>query len=306
MTEYIKPTATQISVKDFKESGPYAVVNFLASVAHICYGAPNRTNEENEKFVLQLIKKGHFSIFEHIWFNTDVEYSVPLDFMFVSPFMWIQKFGEAAYTYCNLRSYTNDNKFLLENLLKVHERLIVDEFVRKTDSPFEIDSENPTLKKSPLFNSASFKITCSRSCSKQFMRHRWPFSYAERSQRSVLQPDEFVMPNVSPIDQRFIATVVEDVMEDYYALAETIPREDARAILPEDVSTTFVATAPIVGWNHFVATRGESTDNNHPQEQIKLLANQIKESLQKTHQSSFKPQLMNFHDIQNLKYRRKW
>lgn len=83
----------------------------------------------------------------------------------------------------------------------------------------------------------TFKIEgISRACSHQLVRHRH-CSFTQRSQRYCNEGDfEYVAPR-SIGDQNPYDTMMSELMEDYEALLEFAPKEDARYILPNACCT---------------------------------------------------------------------
>jgi thymidylate synthase (FAD) len=98
----------------------------------------------------------------------------------------------------------------------------------------------------------------SRSCSHQFVRHRF-FSFTQQSQRYVKEMDfPFIVPpsikqNKEAYDI-FIKTV-EEISTSYGKLAKFVPIEDARFILPNAAETKIVATANARELMHFFKLR---------------------------------------------------
>ncbi len=85
----------------------------------------------------------------------------------------------------------------------------------------------------------------SRSLSHQLVRHRIA-SYSQKSQRYVNETNfSYITPPSIAADANAVAVfnrVMDDLQEAYGKLAEIVPREDARYLLPNAVETKLVCT----------------------------------------------------------------
>lgn len=83
----------------------------------------------------------------------------------------------------------------------------------------------------------------SRACSHQLVRHRIA-SYSQKSQRYVDETsfDYIVPPSIAnnPEARELYTRVINTIQESYTQLAEMVPREDARYILPNATETKLV------------------------------------------------------------------
>lgn len=83
----------------------------------------------------------------------------------------------------------------------------------------------------------------SRACSHQLVRHRIA-SYSQKSQRYVDETsfDYIVPPSIAnnPEARELYTRVINTIRESYTQLAEMVPREDARYILPNATETKLV------------------------------------------------------------------
>ena len=99
----------------------------------------------------------------------------------------------------------------------------------------------------------------SRSCSHQLVRHRIA-SYSQRSQRyTTMKPEEFNIPESirnNPHAQALFEQHLHDTFDLYNEYIEAgIPKEDARAILPNATQTTIVMTMNLRELRHFFNLR---------------------------------------------------
>lgn len=85
----------------------------------------------------------------------------------------------------------------------------------------------------------------SRACSHQLVRHRIA-SYSQKSQRYTSEAlfEHIVPPSVenNPAAREIYDQVITTIQESYVKLAEIVPREDARYILPNATETKIVLT----------------------------------------------------------------
>lgn len=113
---------------------------------------------------------------------------------------------------------------------------------------------------SPLEHAAfTFFVTCSRSCSHQFVRHRIA-SFSQQSQRYVKFSDvRIILPkNITEnaVVMPWFAQHMEKVEKAYTRmLARNIPPEDARAILPNCAATQLVVSMNCRELLHFFDER---------------------------------------------------
>ena len=99
----------------------------------------------------------------------------------------------------------------------------------------------------------------SRACSHQLVRHRLA-SYSQQSQRYCgLGENNFIIPKTilnNPVAlSRFNALLVSTKACYNFMIAENIPAEDARMVLPNATTTNIVMTMNFRGWLHFFEER---------------------------------------------------
>ncbi len=98
----------------------------------------------------------------------------------------------------------------------------------------------------------------SRACSHQLVRHRM-FSFTQQSQRYVKEADfPYIIPDSIKKNEgalRKYETLMEQIGRVYNELAESVPLEDARFVLPNATETKIVATSNARELMHFFKLR---------------------------------------------------
>ncbi|NCO28044.1 MAG: thymidylate synthase (FAD) [Caldiserica bacterium CG02_land_8_20_14_3_00_36_38] len=117
------------------------------------------------------------------------------------------------------------------------------------------------LKHFSVFEHVNFTFAIegiSRSCSHQFVRHRF-FSFTQQSQRYVKEHGfPFVIPLTIQSEERALSLflkLMEDIDDAYKELSQLVPVEDARFVLPNATETKIVATANARELMHFLKLR---------------------------------------------------
>ena len=117
------------------------------------------------------------------------------------------------------------------------------------------------LKHFSVFEHVNFTFAIegiSRSCSHQFVRHRF-FSFTQQSQRYVKEHGfPFVIPLTIQSEERALSLflkLMEDIDDAYKELSRLVPVEDARFVLPNATETKIVATANARELMHFLKLR---------------------------------------------------
>ena len=130
--------------------------------------------------------------------------------------------------------------------------------------------------------SATFRISgISRALTHQLVRHRIGFSYSQESQRYVNAENfDYVMPDMpesmrkaEAIAMKVDFFIVMNVIKNLYTklIAQGIPKEDARYILPNAVTTEIVVTANFRALRNFFKLRCDKK----AQWEIRELANEM-------------------------------
>jgi thymidylate synthase (FAD) len=112
-----------------------------------------------------------------------------------------------------------------------------------------------------VFEHVSFTFAIegiSRSCSHQFVRHRL-FAFTQQSQRYVKESEfPYIIPDTIKNNKeayRKFQDAIDVISKTYRELAEVVPYEDARFILPNATETKIVATANARELMHFFKLR---------------------------------------------------
>ena len=141
---------------------------------------------------------------------------------------------------------------------------------------------------SPLEHaSATFLLQGSRSFSHQLVRHRLA-SYSQQSQRYVKENNfKWVLPPTIQSNQaaydKFVSAMNDTRIAYELLVADGIPKEDARYVLPNACETKIMMTADFREWRHFIELRADK----HAQWEIREIAGLVLEQLYKEAPSVF-------------------
>ena len=221
---------------------------FLELVGRVCYKSENRITEESaENFLVSLYKRGHLSIFAHLTTGKHAK--------------------DLRRTIEFFKGPTNgDHKEFLK-------ALIGDMMCAKLTDIY------PT----PF----TFRITCSRSCSHQLVRHETSL-FAQESMRYCNYKG-----NVTVIEPLWLKDLDTSIKEEYLSYLEKssqaydnlilsgLKPEQARGVLPQDVKTELIMTFPRI----LVTSNGKDIDlvdhflklrlDPHAQDEIRFIAKEI-------------------------------
>ena len=104
----------------------------------------------------------------------------------------------------------------------------------------------------------TFKVTCSRACSHQLVRHRTN-KYTQRSQRYCTEDGfEYYTPDSIKANKCVhIYTEAMNLIQDYYniLIENGVPAEDARYVLPNACETVLYITMDFRNFFHFLNER---------------------------------------------------
>lgn len=126
---------------------------------------------------------------------------------------------------------------------------------------------------SPLEHaSATFLLQGSRAFSHQLVRHRLA-SYSQQSQRYVKENNfKWVLPPTIQSNQaaydKFVSAMNDTRIAYELLVADGIPKEDARYVLPNACETKIMMTADFREWRHFIELRADK----HAQWEIREVA----------------------------------
>lgn len=268
----------------------------IEKCGRVCYKSEDKITEDSaEKFVANIIKRGHEAVLEHASFIFQVSYDVYKDMrdrvMFVEnryPVKMYLRFTDFDgyvvsgnvrawrdfFCFAGVPFYMND--FVEDNLI------LFPEF--KSDSPFSFNKEIWNIRQISsndlvttyqrlVHEDISMRFICDRGVTHEIVRHR-PASFCQESTRycnysngkfggeiTVIKPC-FFKENSTRYLNWFAAC--ESAETAYNAILEDggTPQE-ARDVLPNSLKTELIMTAPLMEWCHFFNLRMSSAA--HPQ-----------------------------------------
>ena len=134
----------------------------------------------------------------------------------------------------------------------------------------------------------------SRSCSHQFVRHRF-FAFTQQSQRFIKESDfPYIVPETIKKDKetyKLFNEAMQYISNTYKKLADKVPIEDARFILPNATETKLVATANARELMHFFHERM----SKYAQWEIRRVAELMFEEVKKAAQITFSEEFKSFY-----------
>ena len=268
----------------------------IEKCGRVCYKSEDKITEDSaEKFVANIIKRGHEAVLEHASFIFRVSHDVYQDLidrvMFVEnryPVKMYLRFTDSDgyvvsgnvrawrdfFCFVGVPFYMND--FVEDNLI------LFPEF--KSDSPFSFNKETWNIRQISsndlvttyqrlVHEDVSVKFICDRGVTHEIVRHR-PASFCQESTRycnysngkfggeiTVIKPC-FFKENSTRYLNWFVAC--ESAETAYNAILEDggTPQE-ARDVLPNSLKTELIMTAPLMEWCHFFNLR--MSPAAHPQ-----------------------------------------
>ena len=270
----------------------------IEKCGRVCYKSEDKITEDSaEKFVANIIKRGHEAVLEHASFIFQVSYNVYEDIrkkvMFVEnryPVKMYLRFTDSDgyvvsgnvrawrdfFCFAGVPPYMND--FVEAN------PILFSEF--KSDFPFNLKGRKWSIRQISandlvstyqqlVHEDVSVKFICDRGVTHEIVRHR-PASFCQESTRycnyhngkfegeiTVIKPC-FFKENSTRYLNWFVAC--ESAETAYNAILEDggTPQE-ARDVLPNSLKTEIIMTAPLMEWCHFFNLRMSSAA--HPQMQ---------------------------------------
>lgn len=268
----------------------------IEKCGRVCYKSEDKITEDSaEKFVANIIKRGHEAVLEHASFIFQVSYNVYQDIrdkvIFVEnryPVKMYLRFTDSDgyivsgnvrawrdfFCFAGVPPYMND--FVEANLI------LFSEF--KSDFPFNLrggkwnirqisTNELVSTYQRLVHEDISVKFICDRGVTHEIVRHR-PASFCQESTRycnyrngkfggeiTVIKPC-FFKENSTRYLNWFVAC--ESAETAYNAILEDggTPQE-ARDVLPNSLKTELIMTAPLMEWCHFFNLR--MSPAAHPQ-----------------------------------------
>lgn len=268
----------------------------IEKCGRVCYKSEDKITEDSaEKFVANIIKRGHEAVLEHASFIFQVSFNVYEDLrdkvMFVEnryPVKMYLRFTDSEgyivsgnvrawrdfFHFAGVPPYMDDfvesNPILFPEFKKVCSSSFREGLVRQI-STNDLVSTYQRL----VHEDVSVKFICDRGVTHEIVRHR-PASFCQESTRycnyrngkfggeiTVIKPC-FFKENSTRYLNWFVAC--ESAETAYNAILEDggTPQE-ARDVLPNSLKTELIMTAPLMEWCHFFNLRMSSAA--HPQMQ---------------------------------------
>ena len=135
----------------------------------------------------------------------------------------------------------------------------------------------------------------SRSCSHQFVRHRF-FAFTQQSQRFIEESDfPYIIPETIKKDReayKLFNEAMQYISSIYKKLADKVPIEDARFILPNATETKLVATANARELMHFFHERM----SKYAQWEIRGVAKLMFEEVKKVAPITFNEEFVKYYE----------
>lgn len=268
----------------------------IEKCGRVCYKSEDKITEYSaEKFVANIIKRGHEAVLEHASFIFQVSYNVYEDLrekvMFVEdryPVKMYLRFTDSdGYVVSgNVRAWRDFFRFsgvppYMNDFVEANP-ILFPEF--KSDSPFNIEGGEWSIRQIStndlvstyqrlVHEDVSVKFICDRGISHEIVRHR-PASFCQESTRycnyskdgfggeiTVINPMSF---DCSDSPYRIWKRSCENAEKAYFDLLdEGCTPQEARDVLPNSLKTELVMTAPLMEWCHFFNLRMSAAA--HPQ-----------------------------------------
>lgn len=270
----------------------------IEKCGRVCYKSEDKITEDSaEKFVANIIKRGHEAVLEHASFIFQVSYNVYEDLrkkvMFVEnryPVKMYLRFTDSdGYIVSgNVRAWRDFFRFsgvppYMNYFVKANP-ILFPEFM--SVSPFNIEGGEWSMRQIStndlvstyqrlVHEDVSVKFICDRGISHEIVRHR-PASFCQESTRycnyskdgfggeiTVIKPMSF---DCSDFPYRIWKRSCENAETAYFDLLnEGCTPQEARDVLPNSLKTELIMTAPLMEWCHFFNLR--MSPAAHPQMQ---------------------------------------
>lgn len=282
--------------------------------ARICYAETHPLSlfqEEKFKnhikfvnFLTHLKSLKHFSVFAHTPVPVYMDnFSDKEKFEIAKSFFKVFWDEEGKWALFNLRHFAEslDEKFfenliyikpnlediqlkVFRNWIKIYEGSFLDFSLEKLEinslckreSPFAVSEVIliESKKGIPLGWKGIIVHNFSRVFSHQFVRHTW-LNFNQRSHRYT-KAEKFVVPSDFLEDNlKIYEKIVLEALKIYKELCTDLRKESARFVIPQGVTTTLLATGPLLVWEDFISKRAIP----QAQEEIRNLALLLKENL---------------------------
>ena len=270
----------------------------IEKCGRVCYKSEDKITEDSaEKFVANIIKRGHEAVLEHASFIFQVSYNVYEDLrekvMFVEnryPVKMYLRFTDSdGYVVSgNVRAWRDFFRFSgvppYMNDFVESNPILFPEF--KSDSPFNLEGGEWSIRQIStneivstyqrlVHEDVSVKFICDRGVTHEIIRHR-PASFCQESTRycnyskdgfggeiTVIKPMNF---DCGDFPYRIWKRSCENAETAYFDLLnEGCTPQEARDVLPNSLKTELIMTAPLMEWCHFFNLR--MSPAAHPQMQ---------------------------------------
>lgn len=268
----------------------------IEKCGRVCYKSEDKITEDSaEKFVANIIKRGHEAVLEHASFIFQVSYNVYEDIREKVMFV------ENRYPVKMYLRFTNSDGYVVSGNVRAWRDFFcfagvppyMNDFVEanpilftefKSDFPFNLNGGKWSIRQISanefvstyqrlVHEDVSVKFICDRGVTHEVVRHR-PASFCQESTRycnyrngkfggeiTVIKPC-FFKENSTRYFNWFVAC--ESAETAYNAILEDggTPQE-ARDVLPNSLKTELIMTAPLMEWCHFFNLR--MSPAAHPQ-----------------------------------------
>lgn len=276
------------SVEQIKQTD---LLKHIELCGRVCYKSEDKiTSDSAEKFVRNIVKRGHTSVLEHgtvyITINFDA-LKLPENLLLSSVIL-----GNPHTFYKIIMSADSPIMYITTNF-----RVVLQAHENDLESALAFVKKYATSPTEHILRH-TFRITCDRGVSHELVRHR-VFSFSQESTRYVNSTKRgfmFVKPtwwNDELMSKSFIDVhSADDIIElkkhnlfinscksasKYYSELISLGQtpQQARAVLPNAIKTEVVMTGTVPQWGEFLKLRTDKAA--HPDMQI--VANKIKELL---------------------------
>lgn len=272
----IKPNAAEL----VQGVGFHSMLQHIEFCGRTCYKSEDKITEDScNKFVNMLREREHGAMLEHGTVYLTIPEAVVTDALLRSIDMPDSLAGKLSH-FISLGNRSYHTKYrVIDNTYYVttNYRAIIE-----GDLEFLIDKYRTECREHH-YKRRTFKITCNRGVSHEFVRHR-VFSFAQESQRYVNYSKEKFGKEIKVIKPLYFNDefslkylhwkgACEDAERRYFTLlANNATPQEAREVLPNACATELIMTGFESDWEHFFILR--CAKDAHPQAQE--VANMIK------------------------------
>lgn len=260
----IKPDAIELKQED--------MFKHIELCGRTCYKSEDRITEDScYKFVNMLRQHAHGAMLEHGTVYSTIPKEDVMEWAANDCLNedWLEFVRKLPYS---KSTYDNENYYITTNY-----RVIVENNLENFMERYQSECTEHHYKR------RTFKVTCNRGVSHEFVRHR-VFSFAQESQRYVnYSKDKFgkeikvIKPiffnNENSLNYIHWKSSCEDAESRYFCLLNNgATPQEARDVLPNATATELIMTGFESDWEHFFDLR--CARDAHPQAQE--IANMIK------------------------------